>query len=180
MKMSSAVASASWRMGTMRFQQRRLVGEMGAEAFQEIGVERLPDIERAEPDAVLILEHMGDALGGGADDAEGKSTAHPEGEAGEGGDFPPGQGMVGVLAILALDAPEFAVMGFRDNVDALVGGGEFEFSGDGLRHFALEPDVLELAGVFGFKLEIGFDEFFKEIALLFFREGPPPGLDLLP
>jgi hypothetical protein len=34
---------------------------------------------------------MGDALGGGADDAEGKSTADSEGEAGEGGDVTPGE-----------------------------------------------------------------------------------------
>lgn len=69
----------------------RLVGEMGAQAFEEIGVELLPDIERAKADAFLILQHMGDALGGGTDDSEGESPADSEGEAGEGGDLAPGQ-----------------------------------------------------------------------------------------
>ncbi len=71
--------------GFQWFQQRRLVGEMGAKAFEEIRVERLPDIKRAKADALLVLEHMGDALGGGADDAEGKSPADTEGKAGESG-----------------------------------------------------------------------------------------------
>lgn len=114
---------------------------MGAEAFEKTGIQRLPDIQRAESNALLILEHMGDALGGGADDAECEPVAHPEGEAGEGGNFPPGERMVGSLAILALDGPEFAVVGFGDDVDALVGGRELEFPRDGLRHFLLEPDV---------------------------------------
>ena len=88
--------------------------------------------------------------------------------------------MIGVLAILALDRPELAVVGLRDDVDALVGGGELEFPRDGLRDFAAQPDVFELAGVFRFELEVGFDEFFEEVAFLFLGEGPPLGLDVLP
>jgi hypothetical protein len=88
--------------------------------------------------------------------------------------------VIGFLTILALDRPVLAVVGFRDDVDALVGGRELEFFRDCLRYLTLEPDVLELAGVFGIELEVGFDEFFEEIAFLFFRERPPLGLDVRP
>jgi len=133
-----------------------------------------------EADALLILEYMGDALGGGTDDAEGKIPADSEGKAGEGGDVTPGERMVGVLAILALDRPEVAVVGLGDDVDALVGGGELEFPRDGLRDFALEPDMLEFAGVFRFELEVGFDEFLEQVALLLLGQFRPGSLDVLP
>jgi hypothetical protein len=69
---------------------------------------------------------------------------------------------------------------FRDDVDSLISGGEFEFPRDGLRDLVAQPDVFEFAGVFRFELEEGFDEFFEEVAFLFFREMPPLGLDVLP
>ena len=114
-------------VGFSGFSTSGLVGEVRPQAGEEIGIERLPDIQRAESDALLILEHMGDALGGGADDPEGKSAADPEGEAGEGGNIAPGQRVIGVLPILALDGPELAVVGLGDEVDALIGGGQLEF-----------------------------------------------------
>jgi len=61
-----------------------------------------------------------------------------------------------------------------------VAGGKFEFPRDGLRHLALEPDVLEFIGVFGLKLDVGFGEFLEKVALLFLREIPPLVLDVLP
>jgi hypothetical protein len=79
-----------------------------------------------------------------------------------------------------LDRPELAVVGLGDDVDALVGGGEPEFPGDGLRDFTAQPDVLEIAGVFRVQLELGFDELFEEIAFLFLRKIPPLVLDVLP
>jgi hypothetical protein len=41
-------------------------------------------------------------------------------------------------------------------------------------------DLLELAGMLGFELKVGFDEFLEEIAFLFFRKIPPFGLDIRP
>ena len=73
------------RSGFQRFDRGRLVPEMSAQSFQEIRIQCLPNIERAKADALLILEHMGDALGGRANDAEGKPLADSEGETGEGG-----------------------------------------------------------------------------------------------
>lgn len=88
--------------------------------------------------------------------------------------------MVRALSILALDGPEPAVTGLSDDIDALVGGGKLEFPRNGLRDFALEPDVLEFAGIFGIKAEVGFDEILEKVALLLLGEGPPRLLDVLP
>ena len=88
--------------------------------------------------------------------------------------------MIRILAVFALDRPEFSVVGFGDDVDALVGGWQLEFAGDGLRHLALKPDMLELAGVFRFELEVGFDELLEEIAFSFFGKVAPPRMDVMP
>ena len=71
-------------------------------------------------------------------------------------------------------------MRLGDDVDSLVGGRELEFFRDGLRHFTLKPDVFELAGILRFELEVGFDEFFEEVAFLLLGKAAPLGLDLLP
>ena len=44
----------------------------------------------------------------------------------------------------------------------------------------MKPDVLELAGIFRLKLNVCFDKFFKEIALLLFGQVTPPVLEDLP
>ena len=78
--------------------------------------------------------------------------------------------MIGPLPILALDGPELAIVGFRDEIDALVGGGEVEPPCYGLRHFAVKPDVLELAGILWLKLKECFDEMLEQVALLLLSE----------
>ena len=97
---------------------------MRTQAREEIGIEPLPDIQRTEPDALLFLEHMGNALGAGADDAKRESATDAKGQARERGNLAPSQGLIGVLPILALDSPELAVVGFSDEINAPISGGQ--------------------------------------------------------
>ena len=84
------------------------------------------------------------------------------------------------MPILALDSPEFAVVGLSDEINALIGGRQLELLRDGLRHFTVKPDVFELARVFRLQQQIGFDEVLEEIALLLFRQGTQAALDVGP
>ncbi|HRZ56029.1 MAG TPA: hypothetical protein P5525_11300 [Candidatus Paceibacterota bacterium] len=147
---------------------------------EEIGIESLPNIQRAESDALLILEHMRDALGGGADDPKRETSTDAKRQTRESGNLAPGQGMLGGLPVFALDAPEIAVVGFRDEINALIGVGELELLANRLRHFPMQPDVLELAGVFRLQEQIGFDEFFEHVALLLLGQGAQLALEVVP
>jgi hypothetical protein len=82
--------------------------------------------------------------------------------------------------IIALDSPEITITSSGDNINALIGGAEFQLLRDGLRDLALEPDAHELAGVFGIELKAGFDQGPEEIAFLLFRPCPPLRLNVLP
>jgi hypothetical protein len=123
---------------------------------------------------------MGNAFGGGADDAKRKSATHAKREAREGGNLAPCQGLIGVLPILALDGPELAVVGLYDEINTLIGGRQLEFLRDGLRHFAVQPNVLELAGILRFQEQIGFDEFLEHVALLLFGQVAQLALNVRP
>ena len=79
------------------------------------------------------------------------------------------------MTILALDAPKLAIVRFGNDVDALVGGGKFEFLEQFKRHLLMQPYMLELAGVLRFKLEVGFDQFLEEVAFMFFCVAIPMG-----
>ena len=116
----------------------------------------------------------------GADDAKRESTADTECEARERGNIAPGQGVIGVLPILALDGPEFAAVGFGDYIDALIGGGQFELPRHRQRHFLVQPDMFQFARILGLKLEERFDEFLQPIALLLAGQVAQPGPEILP
>src|SRR6266699_1088577 len=88
--------------------------------------------------------------------------------------------MIRLLAILALDGPELAVVRLRDEINALIGVRKLELLQHGLRHFAMKPDMLYLAGVFRLNQEVSFDEFFKKIALLLFGQVTLLSLEITP
>src|SRR6058998_3329247 len=88
--------------------------------------------------------------------------------------------MIGLLAILALDGPELAVVRLRDEINALIGVRKLELLQHRLRHFAVKPHMLYLAGVFRLNQEVSFDEFFKQIALLLFGQVTQLSLEVMP
>jgi hypothetical protein len=153
---------------------------MRPQAREEIGIEPLPDIQRTESDALLFLEHMSNALGGGADDAKRKSATDPKGQPGERGNLTPSQGRIGVLPILALDSPELAVVGLSDEINALIGDRQLEFLRHRRRHFTVQPDMPELARIFGLQQQVGFDEFLEYVALLLIGRVAQPASEVVP
>jgi hypothetical protein len=124
-----------------RFQRLSFVCEVRPEPLEKISIEFLPRIQRAESDAFLIFQDMGDAFGGGADEAESESATDTKRQPGKGGNLPPCQRLVGELTILALDGPEFAVVSCGNDINALVSRGQFELLDDGGGNFIVEPDV---------------------------------------
>lgn len=136
------------RAGAQRFQRFRLVREMRAQSPEEIGIESLPAIQRTEADALLFLEHMSDALGGGADDAKREPATDAKGQTRESGNLTPSQGLIGVVPILALNGPELALIGLNDEINALIAGGELEFLRYRKGNFPVQPDMLELTRIF--------------------------------
>lgn len=107
--------------GRAGLQGRRLVRELGPQLVEELGVELLPGVQGAEADPFLSPVEAGDSFRGRADQGKGESLAGLEGQAREGGDVRMRQLLIRVLAVLALDRPELALVGLGHEVDALVG-----------------------------------------------------------
>ena len=79
-----------------------------------------------------------------------------------------------------MHGPEFPIVRFRNQVDALIGGRQLEFRGQRVRDFTEQPNMFELAGILWFKLEVGFNELLERVAFLFFRKGMQFGVEVFP
>ena len=154
------------RPGLERLEARGLAAEARPKPVEELRVEPLPDIQRAEADAVLLFQDMGDALGGRTDQAERDVAADTERQSSESGKLAPRERVGGVLPVLALDRPKLAVPGFGDEINALVGVRELQPVADGGRHVGEPPHGAQLGGVLGIEEEIGPDQFLEQVTLL--------------
>ena len=109
------------RAGRAGLQDSRLIRELGTQLVEELSVELLPGVQSTEADPLLVTVEAGDTFRRRADEGEGEALAGLEGQARESRDVRVRQLLVCVLAVLALDRPELALVGLGYEVDALVG-----------------------------------------------------------
>jgi hypothetical protein len=149
-------------------------------SVEELAVEPVPRLAGEETDALPFLEHVGVPLAVVGDEAEGDVAGDPERQAREGGDLPPSERAAVAVAVLALDRPELAVPGLRDQVDALVGGGKVEVPAHLRRHLLEQPHVRELGRVHRVDGEVELGEELEGGPLLLGAEGAEAVLEVRP
>jgi len=88
--------------------------------------------------------------------------------------------LVRVLAVLALNRPELALVGLGYQVDTLVGRRQLQLLPDGRRNLLQAPDAFKLGPVKRGELQESLRQILEAIALFLLREARPLGMDLRP
>ena len=166
--------------GRAGLQDRLLVRELGPQLLEELGVELLPGVQSAEADPFLAPVEAGDTFRRRADQGEGESLAGLKRQARESRDVRMRQLLVRILAVLALDRPELALVGLGNKVDTLVGRRQLQFLSDGWRNLLQVPDAFQLRPVKRGELQEGLRQILETVAFFLLRETRPLRMDLAP